>query len=243
MKKSCWMSTITTLTLLVLATANARLWAQEPAPQIDFYFQRLAVAPILVGHRTPNIDETMDDTLSCTISQICVDDPAIGAEAGPMLTRLVQSSLKNRFGPNVVSMDAVQAAYASLRLDDTKETARSLAQRLGRMLGADLMVVGTVWRYRDRGAIEGFPEKPASVAFALYLVEPRSGRRLWRSIFDETQEYALKNMFKFADRIKMGLKWLSSDELARYGVKETLNAFPDYVIPIQPEKSTEKQEQ
>ena len=232
--------TISLGTLLILVAGCGGAWAQEQAPeqeqdqapQTEFYFKRLAVAPVLAGHRTPNMDETLDDTLSCTISQICVDDPAIGPQAGPMLTRLVQSVLRSRFGTNIVPSEDVQTAYTALRLNESKDTPRSLADRLGKMLNADLIVVGTVWRYRDRGAIQGFPDKPASVAFALYLVDPGSGRQLWRRIFDETQEYALKDMSKFTDRIKMGLKWLSSDELARYGVKQTLEAFPDYIIPV-----------
>ena len=103
------------------------------------------------------------------------------------------------------------------------------------------MVVGTVWRYRDRGAIEGFPEKPASVAFAVYLVDPETGRGLWRKIFDETQDFALKDMSKFTARIKMGIQWLSADGLARYGVEAVFNDFPDSVIPILQEKGSEKQ--
>jgi hypothetical protein len=234
MKVSCQYATICLLTLLVSLAGAVHAWAQEQeqAAQTEIYFKRLAVAPVLAGHRTPHMDETLDDTLSCTIGQICVDDPAIGVQAGTMLTRLIQSTLKDRFGPNVIPSPAVQTAYAALGLDESRDTPRTLAHRLGRTLGADLMVVGTVWRYRDRGAVEGFPEKPASVAFALYLVEPESGRRLWRKIFDETQEFALKDMSKFTDRIKMGLKWLSADELARHGVKQALSAFPDNVMPL-----------
>jgi hypothetical protein len=242
MNKSCLRSALGGLALLMLMMGAGPAAAQEPeqAPQTEIFFKRLAVAPVLVGHRTPNMDETLDDTLSCTISQICVDDPAIAPQAGTMLTRLIQSVLTLRFGPNVVPADEVQTAYAALRLNGSKDTPRELAQRLASMLGADLMVVGTVWRYRDRGAIEGFPEKPASVAFAVYLVDPETGRRVWRKIFDETQEFALKDMSKFTDRMKMGLKWLSVDELARYGVKVAFNAFPNSVIPIREEKTSER---
>ena len=178
------------------------------------------------------MDETLDETLSCKISEICIDDPAINPGAGSMMTRLVYSTLLERFGRNVVAWEEVQSAYTALRMDNDRETPRTIIKRLGKMLSADLMVVGTLWRYRDKGAIQGFPEKPSSVAFALYLVDPDTGRRIWRGIFDETQEYALKDMSKFTDRIKLGLKWLTADELARYGVKKTLGDFPAFVIPL-----------
>jgi len=242
MKKSNWVFKISLALLVNLAVVTPGVWAedQQEAPQIEIFFKRLAVAPVFVGHRIPKLDETLDDTLSCKISDICVDDPAINPGAGAMMTRLVNSTLSNRFGQNVVPQAEVQSAYAGLRLDDTRDTPRTLIQRLGKALSADLIVVGTLWRYRDKGAIEGFPEKPASVAFALYLVDPETGHRIWRGIFDETQEYALKDMSKFTDRIKMGLKWLSADELARFGVKQALSGFPSNVIPLADEDSQEK---
>lgn len=220
--------------LMILLATQVHLWAEEEEqePRVEIFFRRLAVAPVFVGHRIPKMDETLDDTLGCKISELCVFDPAINSGAGPMMTRLIQSTLLNRFGQNVVPMEAVQSAYAGLQLDDSRDTPRTLIHRLGKLLSADLIMVGTVWRYRDIGEIEGFPDKPASVAFALYLVDPETGRRIWRGVFDETQEYALKDMSKFTDRIKMGMKWLTADELARYGVKQTLNNFPANVIPL-----------
>jgi hypothetical protein len=218
--------------LLVLVFAPDLLAAeQQQEPRPEFFFRRLAVAPVLSGHRIPRLDASLDDTLSCKISEICIDDPAIGPGAGAMMTRLVYSTLHHRFGGNVVPMDDVQSAYAGIRLVDNRDTPRTLVRRLGKALSADLVMFGMVWRYRDIGAIEGAPEQPASVAFALYLVDAGSGRRIWRGVFNETQEYAFKNMFKFTDRIKMGLKWLTADQLARYGVKLTLDKFPANVIP------------
>ena len=177
------------------------------------------------------MDETLDDTLSCPINQICGDDPSIQSNAGPMMMRLVHTALKRRFGQHVIPLDQVQTAYYGIRLDGAKDSPRTMALRMGESLSADLMVVGTVWRYRDRGAIQGFPDKPASVAFAVYILDPNSGRQLWRGLFDEAQEIALQDMAKFTDRIKMGLKWLSADELAHHGVKEIFRPFPDSIHP------------
>ena len=211
------------------------LWAaeqqQEEEPRPEIFFKRLAVAPIFAGHRIPKLDEALDDTLSCTISEICINDPDIGPGAGPMMTRLVYSILHHRFGANVIPMEDVQSAYTGIRLVDTRDTPRTLVRRLGKALSADLVIFGMVWRYRDFSANDGVPKQPASVAFALYLVDAGSGRRIWRGVFNETQEYVFNNMFKFTDRVKMGLKWLTADELARYGVKLTLDKFPSNVIP------------
>ena len=219
--------------VVLILVSPLGVWAEEPPQKSrpDIFFNRLAVAPILTGHRIPKMDESLDDTLSCKISEICLDDPTIGPDAGPMMTRLVYSTLFHRFGDNVVPLDEARSAYEGIRLVDSRDTPRTLVRRLGKALSADLVMVGMVWRYRDIGAVQGLPEQPASVAFALYLVDSGSGRRIWRGIFNETQEYVFNNMFKFKDRIKMGLKWLTADELARYGVKLTLDKFPSNVIP------------
>jgi hypothetical protein len=197
--------------LLVLVFAPG-LWAaeQQEEPRPEIFFKRLAVAPVLIGQRIPKLDESLDDTLSCKISEICRADPAIGPDAGPMMTRLIYSTLHHRFGDSVVPMDKTQSVYAGIRLVDTRDTPRTLIRRLGKALSADLVMFSMVWRYRDIGAVEGVPDLPASVAFVLYLVDTNSGRRIWRGIFNETQERAFKNMFKFTDRIKMGLKWLTA---------------------------------
>jgi hypothetical protein len=234
MSKLRRMAKVMLVALQVLAVTPC-LWAAEQPPETqprpEIYFRRLAVAPVLVGHRIPKLDESLDDTLSCKISEICRDDPSIGPDAGPMMTRLVHSTLHHRFGGSVMPMEKVRSAYAGIRLVETRDTPRTLTRRLGEALSADLVMFGMVWRYRDIGAVDGGPEQPSSVAFVLYLVDPVSGRRIWRGIFSETQEYAFKNMFKFKDRIKMGLKWLTADQLARYGVKQTLDKFPARVIP------------
>ena len=51
-------------------------------------------------------------------------------------------------------------------------------------------------------------------------------------VFDLAQEFALGDMARFTDRIRMGLKWLSADELARHGVKEVFRPFPSNIKPI-----------
>jgi hypothetical protein len=71
--------------------------------------------------------------------------------------------------------------------DPMLDTPRKQAVRLGETLDADIVVVGTIWRFRQKGALEDVPDSPASVGFALYLVDVKSGMRLWRGSFDGSQ--------------------------------------------------------
>ncbi|MDY6912673.1 MAG: nucleoid-structuring protein H-NS, partial [Chloroflexota bacterium] len=60
----------------------------------------------------------------------------------------------------------------------------------------------------------------------IYLVEVATGKRLWRGKFDETQKTLSKDVIRGFKQLKMGARWLTADELARYGVKKVLKDFP-----------------
>ena len=198
-------------------------------------FQQMAVMPFFVGSRQPSVEESMDKTLNCPVGELCEGAPGIEPGAGRALTRMVYEGLRARFGDQVVSLDQSRTAFVETVVDESVDTARSLAQRLGRRMNADYVVIGTLWRYRDRGAVPGMPDSPASVAFALYLVEVDNGRRLWRGVYDETQRQVTENMLQAGKYLKMGMRWLSAQELARYGVKQVLERFPteeELKIPV-----------
>lgn len=222
-----WTCIILMMLALLVNPNQQSCSAEETNRQVAF--DTMALLPFLVGRHEPNVDETVDNTLSCPIGQICMDDPTILPYAGQYLTRELHQRLDIRFGEHVLPLETVKDAYPPLALDDRSDTPRSLARTMGRSLKADLIVIGTVWRYRDRGAIEGIPDSPASVAFAIYLIEANSGRQLWRGIYDGTQETVLGDLFKAKERLKMGLKWLTADELARHGVREVMKRFPDWL--------------
>lgn len=198
-------------------------------------FMKGAVAPFLVGRRQPQMDEAMDETLSCPIGEICAYDPMILPTAGTRLTDLVSKYLHHRFGNHIVPQNDVTIANVERLLDPAKDTPRTLAQKLGKRLDVDVVFVGTVWRYRNRGAIEDVPDSPASVAFAVYMIEVHSGRQLWRGIYSASQQALMDNLGQAKKQLKMGLKWLSADELAAYGVKEM---FENFMPQVQPDQTT-----
>lgn len=209
-------------------------WAgcEEAAqPVIQITFKRAAVASFLVGRRPPQLDAGPDQTLNCPMAQICFDDPSILPNAGPTLTRLVDKQLRGRFGQQVVPRSEVKRIEDSIKLDMEVDTIRSMAEQLGKALKADVVMVGMVWRYRDRGTVDGVPDRPASVAFAVMMLDSASGRVLWRRQFDETQQTLFENVLDFKKNLKLGLKWLTANELAEYGVSQV---FSDFLANTQP---------
>lgn len=188
-------------------------------------FRQMALMPFLKGKfETPN--GQVDKPLSQPLSQILFDRQNLRADGDQVLTRIAADTLRIRFEEKLIPSDKAQSVFDEISRNDTFDTPRKLAQALGDRLQAELVVVGSVWRYRDRGVIKEIPDSPASVAFEVYLVEVATGKRLWRGKFDGTQKTLSEDVIRGLKQIRMGARWLTADELARYGVKEVFKKFP-----------------
>ncbi|MCX8071189.1 MAG: penicillin-binding protein activator LpoB [Candidatus Binatia bacterium] len=121
-----------------------------------------------------------------------------------------------RFVPDLAVIEA-------LRKVDRKLPVEQRAVALGRAVGADAVLYGTVERFVER---EGGPygaKKPASVSFGLALVSVKSGQVLWQSRFDQTQQPLTANLFNWWMFWRAGPRWFSAEELARLGAERLLD--------------------
>ena len=188
-------------------------------------FKRIAVMPFLVG-KLESPENPVEKPLSQPVRQLSINAANLAEGADQIMTRLVNDVMQTRFADQMVSMEEAAAVYADVIRDQTLDTPRKLSKKFGENLQADIVLVGTVWRFREKGAVIETPDSPASVAFAVYLVEVVSGKRLWRGAFDGTQKTLSEDVLGGLKQIKMGLRWLSGIELARYGVKNVFLKFP-----------------
>jgi hypothetical protein len=166
------------------------------------------------------------DSHNCPISRLSFDPENLAPESVGVLTRHVQEALRKRFGERVIPLGLVTETYDDLSKDEATDTPKLLAKRLGDGLEANFIVVGTVWRYRDRSGSAGGTTNPASVAFAFHLIDVASGKRVWTGKFEETQRSLSEHLLDAPTFFKRGAKWLTASELARYGVQEVFKKFP-----------------
>jgi len=199
--------------------------SSENADLSALQFKRIAVMPFLAG-KLESPEEPVEKPLSQPLKQLKIDSASLADGADQIMTRLVNDMLRIRFTDQMVSMEEAAAVYADVIRDQTLDTPRKRAKKFGENLHADLVVVGTIWRFREKGTFQEMPESPASVAFSVYLMEVVSGKRLWRNAFDGTQKTLSEDVLGGLKQIKMGLRWLSVNELARYGVKSVFREFP-----------------
>jgi TolB-like protein len=113
---------------------------------------------------------------------------------------------------------------------EVREVAQTLPQaselvrlrEIGQMVYADAVITGKMERFRERVGDEWGAKSPASVAFALELVDIRRGDVIWSARFDETQKSLSENIFALGDIRQRGVRWLSAEQLTQEGVRKAI---------------------
>jgi len=184
--------------------------------------ERIGVMPFFKG----SFGSSITESVVCPVCDLTYDPLSLSPDCDQVLTQFVREALEKKHGDRVLPQPLVAKTYAQLPLDDRQDTPLALSQKVGKLLGANLMVVGTVWRYRERVGGAGAVSSPASVAFALHLVAVENGRILWSKSFAQTQRSLSENILNAKAFFEQGAKWLTTEELASFGVKEIFKEFP-----------------
>lgn len=213
------------LLFLLLSTTACRSPGDETQTLIGYEvvpLSRVAVMPFLPGNTALQADDQVKPALDCTLMEFCQEVNDLEAGAEDVLTRQLQQAMERRLGDRVLPLNRSAALFDRLPQNRRVDTPRQLAQRFGRAAEADHVLLGSVWRYRERTPGDG-----ASVAFTVYLVEVDNGRRVWRGRFEKTQLALTDDLLNANAFFKKGARWLSAEELARFGIEQVLQDFPE----------------
>jgi hypothetical protein len=104
------------------------------------------------------------------------------------------------------------------------KTSDALVRFLTEKTGAQGLLYGKIFRFRQRKGSSWSVDTPASVSFTLVLYEGETGRILWQRTFDETQKPLSENILNLPLYGK--IKWLTAEELSERGLKSILKTFP-----------------
>ena len=163
------------LLFLLFSTAPYPSQAQTSADTDEVLVERIAVASFLKGR----VGAKTLETLNAPLKELFYYPDNIDLDADRTLTRLVHQALQKRYGDRLVPLSSVMEFEESMVKDEGLDTPRTLAQRIGAALDANVVMGGCVWRYRDRKGGAYAAEATASVGFALYLIHVSSGKLLW----------------------------------------------------------------
>ncbi len=101
-----------------------------------------------------------------------------------------------------------------------------VVQEVGKKFNADAVLVGYIYRWREREGTDYGVRKPASVSIDLHLIRPSNGAIMWKSKFEKTQQSLAENLLDIGTFAESGGKWLTVEKLAAIGFRKILEEMP-----------------
>lgn len=102
----------------------------------------------------------------------------------------------------------------------------SQLQEIGRQKGADTIMTGYLYAFRDRSGSAFGVEKPSQVVFELVLIQTDTGRIMWQRSFKETQKSLAEDLTKLGSFIQRKGRWVSAREMASNALRDMLRTLP-----------------
>jgi hypothetical protein len=153
---------------------------------------------------------------------------AIGAaDAAELVSTFATEALRAQ-GFGVVAPSDMLAAFVAQGRPLPRLDPREAGVVAAREFGASAVLLGKVYRYREREGEALGALRPASVGFEVSLHEAPGGRRLWIARFDETQQPITADVFNVQRYPGGGRRWLTAAELARWGADGAARALAAY---------------
>jgi hypothetical protein len=147
-------------------------------------------------------------------------------EIADWLSETFFEKLSKTGGRNWVSPGEAAAAFSQLASSNPAWTDKEIYAQIGKVLSADGVVGGHVYRWREREGTAYAASSPASVAFDAYLMSAGDGVILWKARFDKTQASLSENLFDFHTFLKAKGRWMTAAELGEIGLTEFVEIFP-----------------
>jgi len=184
--------------------------------------KRIAIAPLV----KVTSEDAGGNVYRCPICGAVFEVGSVADGAVATVENLLVAHLRESKHFEVITPDRVGAVYKSLASGSFKVSSKTLLMKTGAEVGADGIVVGTLYRFRERRGYAYSVEKPASVSFELHLIRVSDGAILWKGVFDKTQKSLLEDVLQAKYFYKEKGRWVTAEELARSGMDEVLKTFP-----------------
>ncbi len=211
------------LAVMLLVSACAKDTVVKDRPPMPFEVKKILIFPFedMAGVYGQNIDAR------CPVCGKVFMTGPVTENATRILTDQVFILLKERKDIELIPASQARGVMSGLRAGSKNALSeQDLWIETGRDLGADAVIVGHLYRFRERIGTKYSVEVPASVAFDIHLIGVRDGRSLWGGNFDETQQSLFEDLYQLGTFLRRGGKWITAQELAVSGLEDMLDTFP-----------------
>jgi hypothetical protein len=199
-----------------LALLCAAVWCSAEAGAQTIQISRLAVMPLACG--IPSMEQGRQ-AVDSRETELSAQGQTIEQGAEAVVTRCLQQALEKELPGLVVLQNETAGAEQLLAYMKKTETLKAHALKLGAQVQASHVLAGTVVHYRQRKGTAYGADKPASVAFSVYLLDVKTGDVIWTGAFDKTQQSLSENLLDAPAFFKGGAKWLTVEELTCGGAE------------------------
>ena len=131
---------------------------------------------------------------------------------------------KPKFG--LIAGERVAGVFRRVSANSLKVPLRQVLRDVGSELGAEGVVGGYVYRFRERKGVSYAVEQPASVAFEIHLLRVSDGALVWRGNFDKTQSSLMEDLLQISSFYRGKGRWVTAEELTEEGMEQIMKTFP-----------------
>ncbi len=181
---------------------------------------------LVLPFKNISVSNGTENNLRCPICGKVFMTGNIAEGADVVMTKHLISLLKNRTDFKIIYPG--EAGILSGGFNTGNESMSSEVKKIaenGRLLGADTVITGYIYRFRERAGSSYSVESPASIAFDLHFVDVSDGRVVWTGHIDETQRPLSENLFEIGSFIKRKGEWIGAEDLATSGLESMLQIF------------------
>ena len=158
-------------------------------------------------------------TVRCPLCGTIFVTGNVAEGAGDILTEHLITLLKSNTDFNLIPSGQAQGVLSG---DENRLSELELLVETGRALKADAVMVGHIYRFRERIGTRYSVDSPASVAFDIHLISVKNGRILWVDHLDETQRSLSENLFQLGTFLRRKGTWITAEEMAISGLEDML---------------------
>ena len=185
---------------------------------------KLAVAGFQLGLMPGQQPKAMSDPITGSIFMAEPVNEAYAEELSSALYRL----LSERGDYTLIPLVEVGNIAMNLEVSSPKllQNPKQLYAQVGKHLGADMVLVGYLYRWRERRGESYGVRRAASVAFSLGLISVKDRDLVWSGKFDKTQRSLAENLLDLLTFLRGKGRWMSAKELALMGLEKVVKDIP-----------------
>lgn len=218
MRKTVVITAFAAMALFLLCVCGPAAAQSGRMPKID----KFAVMPFIIAQ-----PDTADaPAATCAITGGCFSSSAVPPEAVNIMNNLLDDRLHKVTDIPFVPADQTGLVARSMIGRDIWLAQREDVAKLGRKLKVDAVLIGAIYRWRERVGSAAAAETPAAVTFELALVLSQDGSLLWTASWDEVQKPLTDNWLNIGDYLRHGIKWFTVKQFAAIGLDTVMQRFP-----------------